>query len=83
MRRGLDDRTFSVEATGQSLTYRWQKDGQPVADGANVSGPTTATLTLTGKFKADVGKYQVMVTGATPCSIVSSTEANLTVNDPP
>src|SRR5262249_33990835 len=37
--------TFSVTATGGSLTYQWRKDAVNLSNGGNISGATTATPT--------------------------------------
>jgi hypothetical protein len=72
--------SFTVAATGSSLAYQWQMS----ADGTNwsdVSGATSATLSLTGITASMNGyQYQVIVSGAAPCSPVTSTVATLTVN---
>jgi len=39
--------TFSVAATGSSLTYQWRKDGVSLINGGNISGATSTTLTIT------------------------------------
>ena len=67
------DAIFTVVATGTTpLTYQWQRrDGNTgstytnVPNGGNVSGATTATLTLTGVVAADAGRYRVVITN--PC----------------
>lgn len=64
--------TFSVTASGSSLSYQWQRDGQAIA-GATGTSYTTPVLQM-----ADHGaKYQVVVTG--PNSAVTSAAAALTV----
>jgi hypothetical protein len=56
---------FLVSATGAApLAYQWRKDGQPIANGGNRSGATTAQLTLTAVTTADAGTYDVIVTNA-------------------
>jgi len=69
---------FTVSAFGNlPLTYRWQKDGNHLTDGANVSGSATRTLTVTNATEANNGDYSVIVTNAL-ASATSST-ATLTV----
>ena len=50
------DVTFHVEATGSGqLSFQWLKDG------ANLTGETSASLTLDTVTSADVGNYSVVV----------------------
>lgn len=64
--------TFSVAASGSSLTYQWQRDGQPIA-GATGASYTTPVLRM-----ADNGaKFQVVVSG--PNASVTSNAVTLTV----
>jgi hypothetical protein len=66
------------------LTYQWYKNGTPLADGGNVSGATSATLSLTGVScpGGEAGSYQVVVSNAPISGVVTSGVAVLTVNDP-
>src|SRR5258706_2410792 len=72
---------FSVLATGApTLAYRWRKNGVNLSDGGNISGTTSAALTISNLLQADAGGYSVAITnsfGATTSSV-----ATLTVNDP-
>jgi len=65
--------SFSVAATGGGLTYQWRKDG------TNVSGATSATISLTNIAPSQGGVYDCVVSGTcgTP---VTSTTATVTVN---
>jgi len=57
--------TFSVTATGSgSLAYQWQFNGADLANGAFISGATTATLTIGNAQLANAGSYRVQVAGA-------------------
>jgi hypothetical protein len=78
-----DDVSFAVSATGTDpLTYQWSKNGnQPLTNGGNISGSTSATLSLTNVAAADAGSYAVTVTNEAG-SAVSET-ATLTVIEPP
>jgi len=50
--------TFSVTASGTPpLTYQWFKNGVILADGDNVSGAGTSTLTLTNVQFSDATNY--------------------------
>ena len=71
--------TFSVTATGTNLTYRWRKGGINLSDGGNISGVTTATLTINNVATADEGSYDVVITGL--CSNATSAAALLAVDD--
>jgi|GEM_PF-307023 len=64
--------TFSVTATGtQPFSYQWKKNG------ADITGATSATLTLTGVTPASAGSYSVVVTNLV--TSVTSAAATLTV----
>jgi hypothetical protein len=66
---------LTVVAVGVApLTYQWQKDG------ANLSGKTSATLTLTNIQSSDAGSYRVQVSN--PQGTTSSTNATLVVYNP-
>lgn len=64
--------TFSVDATGATLTYQWRKGG------VNIAGATNRTYTITGVAVADAGSYDVVVSGL--CGNVTSSAATLTVS---
>ena len=81
--------TFTVAATGGDLTYQYQvsTDGGTtftnVVNGANYSGATTNTLTITNPpatFNNYI--YRVLVTSG-GCTAVTSSNALLTVNPAP
>ncbi len=70
--------TFSVVATSDTaLTYQWAKDGVTLADGAEISGAATATLTISNAQAADAGGYSASITNAT--GSVPSASVSLTV----
>ena len=73
---------FTVNATGQGLSYQWRKGAQGLTNGGNVSGAKTATLRLTGVSQADAGSYSVVVSNAVGPA-ATSTAASLTVIDLP
>lgn len=67
--------TFSVTATGTPApTYQWRKDGE------NISGATSANLTITNAQAGNAGNYTVLLTN-TAGSLVSN-PAVLTVQSP-
>src|SRR6185503_2493503 len=78
--------TFSVTAAWSARTYQWRKDGVNFSDGWNVSGATTATLTInpagSGDTTSGIHGYDCVVSGT--CSpAATSTRVNLTVTTSP
>ncbi|HVT71911.1 MAG TPA: immunoglobulin domain-containing protein, partial [Lacunisphaera sp.] len=69
--------SFSVAATGSSLTYQWRKAGSGLSDGGRIGGATTATLTIQGTQPTDAGSYDVVVSNGS--GSVTSNTATLTV----
>ncbi|MBI3141325.1 MAG: immunoglobulin domain-containing protein, partial [Bacteroidetes bacterium] len=81
------DPTFSITASGASLTYQWQEDNGAgftnLANGGVYSTVTTAMLTITDATAAMNGyDYRCVVSSGT-CPSATSASANLTVNSPP
>ncbi len=57
--------TFTVGVSNTAgATYQWQLYGTNISDGGNISGATTAALTISGVSAADVGHYRVRVTNS-------------------
>ncbi|WMJ73330.1 Ig-like domain-containing protein [Cytophagaceae bacterium ABcell3] len=50
--------TFSVSASGESLSYQWRKDGE------DISGATNSTLTIENVSESDLGSYTVVVSNS-------------------
>ncbi|MGD0258926.1 MAG: choice-of-anchor tandem repeat GloVer-containing protein [Verrucomicrobiota bacterium] len=70
--------TFAVTAFGNlPLFYQWQENGTNLADGGNLSGSATSTLTLFNVLETNSGTYAVIVSNA--LASVTSTGAVLTV----
>jgi Bacterial Ig domain/Immunoglobulin domain len=70
--------TFSVAATGSSLTYQWIKNSSiNLADAGNISGATTPDLTISNVSSSDAGTYTVQITNS--AGSVLSAPATLTV----
>jgi hypothetical protein len=69
--------SFSVGAQGSQLGYDWLRGGIPLVNGGNVSGATTATLTLSSVLSGDAASYSVVVSNAT--GSLTSAPATLTV----
>ncbi|MEQ1752106.1 MAG: immunoglobulin domain-containing protein, partial [Prosthecobacter sp.] len=63
--------TFSVTATGTSLTYQWRRGG------ADLPGKTTATLVIDNVQAGNTGLYDVLVSNAT--TTLTSTPALLSI----
>ncbi|MBO0948182.1 immunoglobulin domain-containing protein [Fibrella forsythiae] len=80
-----DNYSFTATVTGDA-TYQWQKDGTVLADEAgNISGATTARLTLTDLCATcDPGSYVLVVTGSGSCNATQlhTNAAVLVVNTP-
>jgi len=71
---------FSVTPNGTApFSYQWRKGGTPLADGGNVSGCTTATLTLTGVQAADAGSYDVVVVNGAGSVVSASALLSVTL----
>jgi hypothetical protein len=69
---------FNAAAVGRSpLNYQWQKDSADLTDSGNVSGTTTAALTLTDVQTNDTGIYTLVVTN--DFGSITSSNAVLTV----
>jgi hypothetical protein len=73
--------SFTVAATGDGLAYQWQVSTNSGSTWDNVASATSATLTLNSLTAGMNGyQYQVIVSGAAPCSAVTSSVVTLTVN---
>lgn len=69
--------TITINATGDGLTYLWQKNGQLIT-GANISGLTSGVLVISNSVLTDAGAYTCTVTNS--CGSVTSDIAALQVN---
>ncbi|MBK6835382.1 MAG: T9SS type A sorting domain-containing protein [Bacteroidetes bacterium] len=58
--------TISLLTTtvGTALSYQWKKSGVNVTNSANISGATTANLSITNASLANQGWYSCTITGA-------------------
>jgi N-acetylmuramoyl-L-alanine amidase len=69
--------TFTVVGTNNAFNFQWRKDGATLANGGNVSGATSPTLTVSNVQGDDAAEYDVVVSnGAGP---VTSAKAMLRV----
>lgn len=82
--------SFSVTATGTSITYQWQEStngggtwaniANGTASGVTYAGATSATLSLSGLTTANTGyEYRVIVTDVSS-NTATSNEATLTIH---
>ena len=55
---------LSVTATGNALSYQWQRNGFNLVNGGNISGAMSSNLFITGVTLADDGGYTCLVTGS-------------------
>lgn len=71
---------MSLTAEGTApLSYQWTFNGTPLADGGQISGSATATLTVANFQPSDLGNYAVTVTNLAGSAISAAT---VTVLDP-
>ena len=71
--------TFAIEATGDDLTFQWQKDASDVHNDSNYSGTDTNTLSIRQVKKSDEGRYRCLVKNEVKRDGEVSEEAKLTV----
>ncbi len=74
--------TFSISAAGSGLVYQWYRDQIPLADGGNISGAISPTLTIFPTSVTDTAGaghgYRCVVNSSCGAVVVSG-EALLTV----
>lgn len=76
--------TLSVTAqdtSGQPLTYQWRKNGRSLPDGGNISGATTATLTISNLTEDDEAIYNVAVFGAGGSVVSRNASVSISQNE--
>lgn len=71
--------TVSAYLAGNALTYQWQASTDAGTTWANVSGATSAVLSLSGLTTADNGKRYRCILSATGVASVTTNSATLTV----
>lgn len=68
--------SFTVVATGTGITYQWRKGSVNLTNTGNISGATTATLTLTGVNLVDAATdYNVLISGTCTPALASANVA--------
>jgi hypothetical protein len=73
--------SFNINVTGTALSYQWYKGGLPLSDGGNISGATSATLTINPAAMTDAATdYHCVVSGNCTTGIASDM-AVLSVNE--
>jgi uncharacterized repeat protein (TIGR03803 family) len=71
---------FSVSANSfYPMGYQWLKNGTNLVNGANISGATNTTLTISNISDSDAAGYSALIT--TAYGSVTSSNASLAVND--
>jgi hypothetical protein len=71
---------FNVSATASgAMTYQWRKDTVNLSDGGNISGSSTAVLTITGAGPGNVGSYDCVVTAVNSGLSTQSASAALSL----
>jgi len=70
--------SFTVIASGTSLSYRWRKNGANLVNGGNISGVTSNTLTISAVATNNAGPYDVLVVNT--CGSVTSSVATLSTS---
>lgn len=69
---------FNIQVvSGNSPTFQWRKDGVALTDGGNISGSTSANLSVSALAAGNSGNYDVVV--GTSYGAVTSSIAPLTV----
>jgi len=75
--------SFTVTADGVGLTYQWRIGLVDLVDGGNISGATTATLTINPATIADEATdYNVVISG-TYNPAITSVNVSLTIDEAP
>ncbi|WP_299251930.1 immunoglobulin domain-containing protein [uncultured Cytophaga sp.] len=73
--------SFSVMATGTSLTYQWQKNNVDLVNGGTISGAKTASLSISSVVAGDATNYKCIITSS--CGNVTTTAVVLTLTNAP
>lgn len=65
--------TFQVLASGDALSYVWQKDGVSLTNGDRISGADKDTLNLTNVDARDGGVYSCIISNAAGTNLAKAT----------
>jgi hypothetical protein len=76
-----DTVNFTVDATGECRTFRWRKDGSPLAEGGPYTGTRTDTLTVTNATLAEAGSYDAIAELSCSSTTATSAAAALTFSN--
>jgi hypothetical protein len=75
--------SFSATAVGTGVTYQWRNGTVNLVDGGNISGATSATLTISPLSITDAStNYNVVITGACTSSVTPLSLALNVLNAP-
>ncbi|HWF19892.1 MAG TPA: immunoglobulin domain-containing protein [Verrucomicrobiae bacterium] len=72
--------TFTANAIGNSLAYKWSKNGVNLVNGGGISGATSSTLNLNGVQPSQEGTYTLVVTDSS--SLSATNTVSLVVYNP-
>ncbi len=73
--------SFTVAASGSGLTYQWQESTDNGVTWNNIIGATSATYTALSVSNSMNGyNYKCIVSGAAPCTSVTSNVVSLTIS---
>ena len=65
--------SFTIAASGSSLTYQWRKGTTNITNGGSISGATTATLTINPALAGNAATdYNCVVSSASCSSVISN-----------
>ncbi len=78
--RGGSTATFNVAVNGTApFSYQWHRNGQPLSNGGNISGASTASLSVGNVSQADAVAYYVVISNT--AGTVTSATVSLVVRD--
>ena len=63
--------------------YQWYKNNTPLANGGDISGATSANLSVNNADASDAGSYHVVVMGNTGCNNITVPSSAVTINNTP